>query len=463
MASPLSRRLPGRVCACLFLLTLVGHAQLAPKAGTGRVTHFPKESEQPGRHLDPTLAETRPESAAAADRAAEQRVEVGLETRVDPGPATTSAAGGPVPSAPSFVREPTRERDAQKTVLLRRLGVGGAGWLQMGMLMQGWIIGEHGVAIAENPAGGSYDTTVQVRLRRAQVRLWGDIVDETFAYLLVFDLAKPLQSQPPDGAAPGEYRPADTTPLLEYALTFKSMAANVSVGQWKSPISYEGYTTSAELLLPERAYSTRYFGDNYDIGLKIEKRFEYMKYSLQVLQGMPTPNHRDTNLQKELALRIEITPVRGIMFGGAGLTSMGERESQASTRDVLEADLALEAFDFVARGELIWGWSGIERSGVERVKARGMMGALGYTIAHKVQPVVRLSHLDVDVTTSGNPVEQPLYARFGLATDEVQGTELGINYFIDEHFAKVQAAYGYFEMDGIARAQHGILSAQVAF
>jgi phosphate-selective porin len=47
--------------------------------------------------------------------------------------------------------------------------------------------------------------------------------------------------------------------------------ADVSLGQFKIPISWEGYQSSSKLLFPERALSSRAFGDQRDIGLRVEK------------------------------------------------------------------------------------------------------------------------------------------------------------------------------------------------
>lgn len=331
--------------------------------------------------------------------------------------------------------------------------------------MQGWFVMEDGTNIAKNPAGGSFDTTAYFRLRRAQVKLSGDIVKDKVGFFMLFDMAKTLKFKEisANGTTTGYSPPSDTSALLDFLVTYKTSIADVSIGQWKGPISYDSTTSSAELLLPERSFPTRYFGESYDAGIRAEKKFEYVKYSLQLLQGMPAPNQLDNNRQKEVALRLEFTPFKGFMVGGAGLTSVGQRESQASTRDVVEADVVVNMDDFVARGELLWGWAGVTADGAERVKSRGMSATVGYTIASKIQPVARVSYLDIDATTDGTPAGQPLTSKFGYNTDEIRAYELGVNYLIDGKFAKIQAAYGYLDMDNIPYRQQFILSGQVTF
>lgn len=411
----------------------------------------------------PAAANVAGATALPAAHSADAHVAI----NASPAPEAVNAnAQAPVATANGPVATPApASPDAPPPSLPTKFAIANTGYLQIGALMQGWLALEDGTAIADDPAGGKYDTTAYFRIRRAQIKVFGDVVKDAVSYFVLFDLAKTLSfSQIGSGSAITGYKPpGDTSPLLDYYITLKSKWADVTTGQWKSPISYEGYSSSAELLLPERAYTTRYFGDNYDLGIKAEKKFDYVKYSLQVLQGMPTANQRDNNRQKEVALRLEFTPMKGLMVGGAGLTSVGDRERQTTTRDIVEADVAYDDYDFIARGELLWGWYGATREGLQRTKARGMTASFGYTIAKKIQPVARLSYLDIDVTTDGKPTGQPLYSKFQFPTDEVRGYEIGVNYFLDGKYAKLQAAYGYFDMDNAPYRQQFILSGQVAF
>ncbi|HEY5959229.1 MAG TPA: porin [Polyangiaceae bacterium] len=378
-----------------------------------------------------------------------------------PPPATTLIEPAPAPAP--LALEPPAE------VLPTKLKVGNSGFLQINGLLQGWF------AVEDNTRE-RHNESVYFRVRRAQLKFSGDIVKDAFSYLVLIDGAKTLRFNAitASGTTTGYTPPADTSLLLDLMVTGKTSFADVSIGQWKSPISYEGTTSSAELLLPERAFTTRYYGDNYDMGVRADKKFEYVKYSLQLLQG-GNANQPDQNRQKELALRLEFTPIKGIMVGGAGLTSVGQRTwqrhysaaqhaTQGATRDIVEADVAIDMSDFIARGELLWGWAGQKGDGApQRVKSRGMMAVLGYTIAKKVQPVVRLSYLDVDQPTDGTAAGQPLNGKFGIPSDEIRGYEFGVNYLIDGKFAKIQAAYGYYDLDNAPYRHQFILSGQASF
>jgi hypothetical protein len=216
------------------------------------------------------------------------------------------------------------------------------------------------------------------------------------------------------------------------------------------------------LILPERSYAARYFGDNYDMGLKVEKKFEYVKYSAQVLQG-GTANVRDNNKQKELALRLEFYPIKGVFVGGAGLASVGQRDSQKSTREVIEVDAGYDADGLLVRGEALWGSKGATdtKYAAERTDARGMSLSVAYTIAKTLQPALRIGYLDVDETI--DPTKMPLLSKFDLKTDEVRSYEFGLNYLIEGKNAKVMAAYGYYDFGYIEPRHQVIVAAQVAY
>lgn len=456
-------------------LILVSHtalAQTAPNAPSapaapGNATTAPAVS--PGANPQPNapVSAQSPATSTVAPEAA-TTAPAALDTNAAQTPAPVAlppASVPPIEPAP-VAAPPAAGAEPAPEVMSKKIAIANSGWLRIGGLAQGWFVVEDGTRIAANPAGGSFDTTAYFRVRRAYFTMAGEVVKDRVGFKLELDAAKTFKYSAisANGTTTGYAPPSDTGILLDGFVTVKSDYADVSIGQWKVPISYEAISSSAEQLLPERAHTSRYFGDNFDAGLRVDKKFELFKYSLQLLQGAPGGNQIDRNRQKELALRLEFTPIKGVMVGGAGLTSVGQRTTQDTTRDLVEADVALEHSDFIARGELLWQWRGITKEGAERVKSRGMAATLGYTIAKKIQPVARLSYLDVDQKlTSGAAADQPLYAKFGLGTDEIRAYEFGINYFIDGKYAKIQASYSYFDMDNIPYRQQFILAGQAAF
>ena len=71
---------------------------------------------------------------------------------------------------------------------------------------------------------------------------------------------------------------ASTSILQDVQLTYMTDYADISIGQFKIPVSLEGAGSASKLLFPERALISRAFGDKRDLGLKVEKKFEYFSY-----------------------------------------------------------------------------------------------------------------------------------------------------------------------------------------
>jgi hypothetical protein len=498
----------------LLTLSQLVSAQTAPKATAPAAAPkapaiapaAPEPSPAPSAATPvPTPAATpaaSPGTAAASD--APRSLDVNANVALPPPVPVAIPAAPPPAFEPAPVRAPDVARTPEAPPVPTKLAIGNTGWLQLGLLAQAWFTVDDGKGIVRprvddpDKKTSTWDTTASFRFRRIQIKLNGEIVKDRVGYLVIFDLAKTLSFTDVKtdiagtSTVTGQKAPGDTSALLDFAITYKSYITDVSVGQWKSPISHEGYSSSAELVLPERSFVSRFFGDCYDVGIKAEKRFEYVKYSLQVLDGVagvvnkgtanngtpsngtavtasPLTNQLDNNRQKDLALRLEFTPIKGVMVGGAVLTSVGQRTHQQSTRDIVEADAQIDRDGLLARAEFIWGWQGMTGSGFERTKSRGMVGTLGYTIAGRVQPVARVGYLDLDATTlAGDATSQPLVGKFGswYTTDEIRSYELGVNYFIDGKFAKIQAGYSYLDFDktvGPPHRQQFILSGQVAF
>lgn len=416
----------------------------------------------PAAAPDPAAAPAAAPAPAAIDAAPAPEP---VNAAVEPQPAPAVLPPAPLPAVEPAPAELTPAEAAEP--LPKKLAVAKKGWLQIGWLAQAWYAFDKGDNLAVDADSGQTVTSANYfRIRRAQLRLFGSIVPETVDFFVLADFAKTLRGSKltnADGTSTGYYASGqDSTPLLDIYLTFKSEYADMTIGQWKSPISYEAGTSSSELILPERSYASRYFGDNYDLGFKVEKKFEYVKYSAQVLQG-GTANTPDTNKQKELALRLEFYPIKGVFVGGAGLVSVGQRDSQTSTREVIEVDAGYNADGLLVRGEALWGTKGATdtKYAAERTDARGMSLSAAYTIANTLQPAVRIGYLDVDETIV--PTNMPLVKKFNLKTDEVRSYEFGLNYMIEGKNAKIMAAYGYYDFGYIDPRHQVILAAQVSY
>ena len=359
--------------------------------------------------------------------------------------------------------------EVSSPALPTKLAIGKDSWVQVGALLQGWFDTNWKSQIPDNTSRGTKST---FRIRRAELKLSGNLLGDLASFMVSFDPAVPYKyssntytvtdtngvKQTITTSTP----PGNTTSLKLFWVSLNSRYVDAAIGQFKYPMSYEGQSSSAELLFPERAYSSRYFGDTYDMGFRLEKKLDWFKYQVFLLNGSGQ-NQVDTNIQKDLSIRAELTPIPALTFGVAGLTSLTRRTQQATTKDTGEFFGRLNTAGFLLQGELLWGETGATKSGLERTKAAGRYATIGYTIAGKLQPVFRYGYLNTDKTvTLNNASTYALYAPFGVATDEVRSYEVGLNYYLQSNLLKLQAAYGYFDFDNVPALQEFTLSAQVA-
>ena len=438
-------------------------AQSQPSPPDTNPTPSSGRSEQGTSPNQPSGPDARPVQDAAGVDASKPPASVAAT----PAPATAQ----PATSTPVFHGEQSAERS--EPVLPTKLALGKNGWVQVGALLQGWFDTQWR---SDVPAGTSRSTQATFRLRRAEIKVSGDIVRDVASFLVSFDPAATYKFsatnytvQSGAGATATQQTittyapPGNTTSLKLFWVTLKSPYIEASIGQFKYPISYEGQSSSGELIFPERAYSSRYFGDTYDMGIRLEKKFDWLKYQVFLINGTGQ-NQIDANLQKDLAVRLEVTPIDGLTVGGSGLTSIAERTTQPTTKDKVEAFGRFNKKGFLIQGELLWGSTGATASGVERTKARGRYAVVGYTIANAVQPVFRWGFLDTDHTlTAGQNGSYPLYSPFGIASDGVRSYEVGLNYFVQGNNFKLQAAYGYFDFHNVPKLQEATVSAQAMF
>lgn len=359
---------------------------------------------------------------------------------------TAPPAGASPPTEPAAGQVSAPEAPA----LPQKLAVGTQGTFQPSALLQGWWV-----------LRDSRKTTSTFRLRRAALKLKGTIIPELWDYALMIDPAKTLkfgtqaaavQNQSPAPVAPAAPEqvtvlapPTDTSILQDLYVTFVSAYSNVSLGQFKTPLSWEGYNSSSQIIMPERAPVSRIYGDRRDLGLRAEKAFGPISYLLTVTNGTGV-NRLDDNNDKDVALRVEVKPVPALMVGAVGSSSVGVRKD-ASTKDRLELDARVDISNFIGQAEYIHAWEGV---GAARKQGHGAYAAFAYTLLERIQPVLRTGFLDPDTKVSKN------------------GTwhyELGANYLIQKNEAKLQASFGVSdpEASGAPAERLFILNAQAQF
>jgi hypothetical protein len=291
---------------------------------------------------------------------------------------------------------------------------------QPGILFQFWGIATHTDA-----------TTSTMRLRRAELALRGEILKDRIAYAIMIDPAKVLEFKD-TVLSPGEVtakQPVSAVSAFQDAfLTFKFELADISFGQFKIPVSWEGYNPSGKLLFPERAPVAREFGDRRDIGVRVAKTFERFGYSAGLFNGA-TLNNLDSNNAKDAALRLEAYPIDGLVLAGVIYGSIAER-GEKSTKDRLEVDVRFESGPFLIQAEAIRA----RDVGSTDVSAHGFYAAVAYTLFDVVRPAVRAGYLDPDADRNLDPA-------VSSGRDELWHLDLGATWFILGHNAKLQASY----------------------
>jgi hypothetical protein len=332
----------------------------------------------------------------------------------------------------------------------KKLTVGTGGLFQPGLLLQGWFVFD-GCPSCVNPTPTSVST---FRVRRAEIHMKGEIVPGVANYAVMIDPARVIEFQnvnvpvtPVNATSPEQVtvrQPVGpATMLQDVYLTFPTEYADVSMGQFKIPLSWEGYNSSSKVLFPERAIVSRQFGDKRDLGLRIAKTTQYFGYSAGIFNGLGV-NTLDTNNQKDLALRLEAYPIPGLTVAGVIYGSVGQR-TQAGTKDRYEADLRFEQGPVLFQGEYIYARDIAVNDGPS-YNGQGFYAAAGFTFFEMLQPIVRIGYFDPNT---------------GKDADHMWEYNVGLNYYIRKHESKLQLNYSKFPQS--RNEDEVILAAQVAF
>jgi len=280
------------------------------------------------------------------------------------------------------------------------VGKEGNGFLQFSALLQFWF-----VASRQSVRPPEDETTFNFRLRRADLRAKGDIVPERIQYQMMIDAARALEPNQVEAAAPGGSGTVKATGeskaltiLQEFFITFPTEFVDVSIGQYKIPLGYEGYNSASKTLFPERAPIERYYGDRRDIGIRLEKKIgEYVGYSAGIFNGSGQ-NRADEDQAKDGTLRLELYPIKGLTLAAVGYATLGKRKG--TTRDRLEGDVRYEGHDLLVLAEYLAGAD--SHDGAKAVFGHGMVVQVGYTLFGHLQPMARIGEVEPDTETSGD-------------------------------------------------------------
>jgi hypothetical protein len=340
----------------------------------------------------------------------------------------------------------------------KKLAVGSEGFFQPGLLMQAWLIVDRAPRNTATPCGTA-ETCSTFRLRRAELSAKGEILPKRVAYKLMFDPSKVREfanTTVMDGSGMNVTVAQPTTKvsvLQDFYITYLSEWADVSVGQFKIPLSWEGYNSSAKIVFPERALVSNKYGDLRDLGLRVEKFKEKWGYSLGLFNGQQA-NNLDNNNQKDVGLRLEAYPIKGLTIAGVLYDSLGYR-SRIGTKDRWEGDVRYDNGEVLVQAEYIYARDIAAMAGTF-VNQQGFYVLGGYTIKNPalhgdLQPVARIGRLDPNVDADDDATMQ---------------YDVGLNYYLKGHEMKLQGSYSRFQPQSTA-AKPGVnevlLAAQVFF
>ena len=376
---------------------------------------------------------------------------------IEPAPAAPPPAGAeatfpPVGTltSPPPLAEPLEPPKEEKPALPEKLGVNKlGGFFQPSALIQFW--GQY-----SHLEGDASDTTF--RLRRVELRAKGEVVPK-ISYFINFDLTKVFSTSntttqvpvagsgatPPGTVAVTQTTvAADRSPLQDATITYITDFADVSVGQFKIPVSLEANQSASKLLFPERSRVVREFADRRDIGVKLEKKIQDVFFYHVGLYNGQGQNVIDSDRSKDAGLRLEVYPIKGLLIGGVAYGTIFDRESMV--RDRLEADLRLELANLIVQGEFIAATTG---PAARRQKGQGAYGAIAYTFIERLQPVFRAGILDINTND--------LPARTVQESGVQRQFELGLNYFLRGDSVKFTLAGALYSQE------HGLDTSELTF
>jgi hypothetical protein len=364
----------------LALFAGIAHAQPAPA---------------PAAAPPPPAAAPAPPAAAPTPPAAAPTPPVAAPPAVAPAPAP-GPVGVVVPAAPLPEVPPPPPPAPPKALAI---GKDGTGLFQPSALLQFWA-----VASRQSVRAPADKTSFFFRLRRAELKIKGDIVPERIQYQLMVDGARVVEPSQVDVATPsgGTARVTGASSafhiLNDFFVTFSTDYVDISVGQFKVPLGYEGYNSSSKILFPERAPIERFYGDRRDIGLRLEKKIgDYVGYSAGIWNGTGQ-NRIDDDQAKDGGIRLEVYPIKGLTVAGVGYMTLGKRKKV--TRDRLEADLRYEGHNALI---LVSHISGFDRkNGAKAIRGRGSYVQLAYTLFDHLQPMARFGEIEPDTKKFGD-------------------------------------------------------------
>ncbi|HLF18418.1 MAG TPA: hypothetical protein VI749_05935 [Candidatus Omnitrophota bacterium] len=284
----------------------------------------------------------------------------------------------------------------------------GTGSLKITGLLQGWYT-------VDQSANDRF------RLRRSEIKFAGKIAEEQpIEYTVMIDPAQLTEDS------------TRRSPLQDAFIALGYIPHHtIDIGQYKVGLGEEGTRSSAKIDTIERAFISRTFGDQRDIGIRLSGKWPYVDYNVGIFNGSGM-NQADANDQKDIAGRMVLKPfqknekLKGFEMGISGYHRPAHGNAFAKKRLGFESRYEYKKFSI--KGEYMSGQGTASSSATteNRTLANGWYGQLGYYFVPKLQGVLKYEQYD--------PNEE-------VANDKVSETTAGLNYFIEKYNAKLQLNY----------------------
>jgi len=345
-----------------------------------------------------------------------------------------------------------------------KLSISNTGYVKLSALLQAWMKVAH-----------QGDTSSTFRVRRAEIKVKGEIVKGLFGFGVMIDPAKLMEQDEEEttlfdstgqpvvdsGGNPvtiKEHGHAGSI-LQDLWISVMTEYADISVGQFKIPVSWEGLNSSSKLIFAERAVVSgahapdgllpgdhfKGFGDRRGLGIKVEKKFQYVGYYVGLFNGSEQ-NRLDFDNFKDLAARVEGYPHPGITIGAMAYMTLRDKQGQADAKDRWEGDIRIAIDPVIFQAEYIRGRD-YDENGKLRT-SHGFYATLAWNIIPEVQVKARGGGFDYDVSSGKN------------ALWEAAG---GLTCFFDKYDANLKLDYYmYKSTDSSVNVEHQVIFAAQA-
>ena len=277
------------------------------------------------------------------------------------------------------------------------------------------------------PTAGAEST---FRVRRAEVVVRGEILAKRIKYNIMGDLSKQLLqgstlTLDENGDPIGATKEDDAVLQDAWVAYTLPNGADIRMGQYQTPIAYEGLSSNALLYFPERSIVSRRFGDQRDLGVSIIQRRDTYMYSLGYFNG-GNLNELDQDNFKDVAGRFEAYPTKNLSLGAASIVQVFNEAGAQKTR--FEVDVKYEKKLLVLTSELH-----MATDGDQPAAGAYFTGLVPLPFDDRLQLGGRYALLIRD-----------LRAEADASFDSLQELTLGANLYLKGQQAKLQASLSRF-------------------